>query len=305
MKKAILVTTLLLFLAPALPGERQTGELSTAGPESAPAQAAPIKPVPMTRMLPAADLTVCVSNGKTPPIGGKRDIHVKVTNNQATEIRGLKLSFAVEGKGIQNDTIDRLGPNDTYVKTRNHSWSTVGTKSITAMVHLPGFKENIVVKAAYRVRYANQPSDSSEESDVCLSGKIMTPVDTADDDLLTVCISDGKTAPIGGKRDIHVWVKNNSADRIEGIKVFFAVEGKQIETIKIPFLEGKTTKKITRNHSWATAGTKSLSANVRIDGRSGLWSVNGAYRIRPAGSPMDSSGEGTKCSDGSNPGNLK
>jgi CARDB len=304
MKKALLVATLFLFLVPALPGERQADDGSMPGPGGAEIQVPPMKPVPITHAIPVADLTVCVSNGKTPPIGGKRDIHVRVTNNSENPVRGLKLAFFVEGKGIENYDIAEIGGKRTYLKTRNHSWSTVGTKKITAMVYMPGYKERALVEGAYRVRLAGTPSDSSGEGDKCSDVRIMTPVEKATVDL-TVCISNGKTAPIGGKRDIHVWVKNNGDNAVEGIRLTFYVEGKPITTHDIPFLEGKTTKKITRNHSWATAGTKSLSANVRVSGKTGLWSVNGAYRVRPAGSPSDSSGEGIKCSDGSKPGDLK
>jgi hypothetical protein len=305
MKKTLLAAVLFGLLVPALPGGGGPEDASITLAGGPGIQVPPLKPVPKGILMSVADLTVCVSNGKTPPIGGKRDIHVKVTNNGADPVDGLKLAFAVEGKGIEYEDIGRLGGNDTYVKTRNHSWSTVGRKTITAMVYKDGYKENILVKAAYRVRLATQPSDSSGEGDVCQSGKIMTPVDRSSDDLLTVCISDGKMAPIGGKRDIHVWVRNNSGERLEGINVFFYVEGKQIEIHKIDVLGARQTTRITRNHSWATAGTKSLSANVRIEGRPGLWAVVGAYRVRPAGSPTDSSGAGVKCSDGSKPDDLR
>ncbi|MFO7732288.1 MAG: hypothetical protein R6X21_01410 [Candidatus Aminicenantes bacterium] len=305
MKKTLLAVVLFSLLVPGLPGGGGTEDVSMAPGGGPGIQVPPLKPVPKGIFVPAADLTVCVSNGKTPPIGGKRDIHVRVTNNGADPVDGLRLAFAVEGKGIEYEDIGSLGGNNTYVKTRNHSWSTVGRKSITAMVYREGYQENIVVNAAYRVRLATQPSDSSGEGDVCRSRKIMTPVDRSSDDLLTVCISDGKMAPIGGKRDIHVWVRNNSGERLEGINVFFYVEDKRIETHRIDVLGARQTQKITRNHSWATAGTKSLSANVRIEGRSGVWAVNGAFRVRPAGSPMDSSGAGIKCSDGSAPGDLK
>ncbi len=305
MKKALLAAMIFGLLVPALPGRGGTEDVSVAPAGGRGIQIAPFKPLPKAAAMPVADLKVCVSNGKTPPIGGKRDIHVKVTNNGAAPVSGLKLAFSVEGKGIENYVIGELGAGRTYTKTRNHSWSTVGRKEITAMVYKDGYKENIVVKAAYRVRYANQPSDSSGEGDVCESRKIVTPVDTSDDDLLRVCISDGKVAPVGGKRDIHVWVTNNRGERLIGIRLAFYVEGKKIETYKIAALEGGETKRITRNHSWATAGTKSLSANVTVEGRSGVWSVNGAFRVRPVGSPTDSSGAGVKCSDGSSPGDLR
>ncbi len=305
MMKGFLAAALVLVLVPGSPADSRMDSPPVTGIADAPAQFRPVEKIPRGLAIPAADLTVCVSNGKTPPVGGSRDIHVRVTNNGANTVRGLRLEFAVEGKGIRHYDIGELGPNRDYRATRNHSWSTVGRKSITAMVHLPGYRENIIVNAAYRVRYANQPSDSSGEGDVCQSGKIVTPVDTSGKDLLRVCISDGKVAPIGGKRDIHVWIKNNSPDRLTDITLTFYVEGKQITTHTIEAIEKGGSERITRNHSWATAGTKSLSANVRVAGRPGVWSVVAAYRIRPAGSPMDSSGAGVKCSDGSKPDDLK
>lgn len=242
-----------------------------------------------------ADLTVCVSNGKTPPIGGNRDIQARIVNN-GPDVRDLKLSFYVEGKGVQEHAIAFLGAGQTYTRTRNHSWSTVGTKTIKAMVFKPGYKEQIIAEGAYRVRLAGTPSDSSGEGDKCVRGRIMTPAD-GPSAMLTVCISDGKSPAINEKRDVHVWLTNRAASPLGRITVTFYVEDKPITTHVVASLNGTSTTMITRNIGWATVGTKTLTANVKVEGSTGVWYVRGAYKVRLPGTPSDSSGGDRKCVD--------
>ncbi len=87
------------------------------------------------------DLIVCISNGKRPPVGGSRDIYAVVKNigNAATNhLAELKLRFYVEGKGTTYHDIPVLSSGSatvvSYKVTRNHRWSTSGTKTITAEV---------------------------------------------------------------------------------------------------------------------------------------------------------------------------
>lgn len=83
------------------------------------------------------DLIVCISNGKRPPVFRKRDIHAVVKNigNRHNDaVAGIKLEFYVEGKGTTTYDIPPLDPGGEHRITRNHKWSTSGTKTIRAKV---------------------------------------------------------------------------------------------------------------------------------------------------------------------------
>lgn len=83
------------------------------------------------------DLIVCVSNGKRPPVGGKREIKAVVKNIghvTSNHLAETKLRFYIKNKGTQLYDIPPLSPGQSHIITRNHSWGTSGTKTITAKI---------------------------------------------------------------------------------------------------------------------------------------------------------------------------
>jgi len=83
------------------------------------------------------DLIVCISNGKRPPVGRKREIRMVVKNigNTSTDaVSGIKLRSYVEGKGVKVYDIPPLAPGASFTIKRNHKWGKAGTKTITAKV---------------------------------------------------------------------------------------------------------------------------------------------------------------------------
>ncbi len=93
---------------------------------------------------PAPDLTVCIDNGKRPPVFAKREIKAVVKNigQGSTGTADLKLYFYVEGHGAQYYDIPMLSGNAAHTITRNHKWPTSGTKTITARVIYDGYEFN-------------------------------------------------------------------------------------------------------------------------------------------------------------------
>ncbi|MCP4625133.1 MAG: hypothetical protein GY850_16640 [bacterium] len=83
------------------------------------------------------DLIVCISNGKRPPVGRKREIRAVIKNigNGNTDgIAGIKLRFHVEKKGAKVYNIPSLEPGASHSIKRNHSWGSSGTKTISAKI---------------------------------------------------------------------------------------------------------------------------------------------------------------------------
>ena len=117
---------------------------------------------------------------------------------------------------------------------------------------------------------------------------------------LLVCITNGKIAPVGGKRDLHIWIKNNHFNEVKNISYSFYVEGKGTTTGIIPSLGSLKTKQITRNCSWNTAGTKKLSATVTLPESTKVWTVQGTHKVVLPGIAYGGSNQKVKCSDGTN-----
>lgn len=103
-----------------------------------PAQFRPVDKIPNIRLEPPPpNVTVCITNGKTAPVFGHRDIHVWVRNNNAVPSPMLHLEFYIEGKGTTYYSI-ALGPNEVRKNTRNCSWGTAGHKTIRATLKVQG-----------------------------------------------------------------------------------------------------------------------------------------------------------------------
>jgi len=122
----------------------------------------------------APDLIVCISNGKRPPVGGSREIKAVVKNigsSASNHAANLRLRFYVEGKGVKFYDIPSVSPGHSHTITRNHSWSTSGTKTITARVLYPFYDEvmtqNNEVSGSYFVRLPHHDKYSAAPKVKC------------------------------------------------------------------------------------------------------------------------------------------
>ena len=124
----------------------------------------------------APNLKVCITDGKTAPIFGDRDIHVWVKNNSILPVSGLTLEFYIEGKGTNTYAVS-LGPNGIYQKTRNCKWSTKGTKTIRGRVKSGGGSLLVEVEGAviiypfdptYQSQYLVKCSDGTQQNEPVL-----------------------------------------------------------------------------------------------------------------------------------------
>ncbi len=119
------------------------------------------------------DLIVCISNGKRPPVGGKRDILAVVKNIGKANCSGsaaMKLRFHVEGKGTKTYDIPPLSPGGTHTIKRRHSWGTAGTKTISAKIMYSKnevSKQNNEVKGAFFVRLPHHNKYSADPAVKC------------------------------------------------------------------------------------------------------------------------------------------
>lgn len=125
----------------------------------------------------APDLIVCISNGKRPPVGGSREIKAVVKNigtSASNHAANLKLRFYVKGKGVKYYDIPSVSPGHSHTITRNHSWSTSGTKTITAKVIYPFYdevkKQNNDVSGSYFVRLPHHDKYSTAPKVKCSTG---------------------------------------------------------------------------------------------------------------------------------------
>ncbi len=105
---------------------------------------------------PLPDLIVCISNGKRPPVGRKRDIHAVVKNIGSGNCADyIKLQFYVEGKGTMTYDLLPINAGDSRKVTRTAKWSTAGTKTIRAKAIYTkneSHKSNNEVQGSYFVR---------------------------------------------------------------------------------------------------------------------------------------------------------
>lgn len=119
------------------------------------------------------DLIVCISNGKRPPVGGKRDIHAvikNIGNGNTDAVAGIKLQFYVEKKGTKTYNVPPLGPGASYTIKRNHKWGTSGTKTISAKIMYQKNetnKQNNEVKGSYFVRLPHHDKYSAAPKIKC------------------------------------------------------------------------------------------------------------------------------------------
>ncbi len=96
---------------------------------------------------PLPDLIVCIDNGKRPPVGGKREIRMVITNigNERTSINpasGIQLRSYVEKKGVKMYDIPPLAKGESYTIKRDHRWGLAGTKTVSAKIIYPGDERN-------------------------------------------------------------------------------------------------------------------------------------------------------------------
>ncbi len=121
------------------------------------------------------DLIVCISNGKRPPVGGKRDIHAVVKNIGSGNCADyIKLRFYVEGKGTKTYDLLPINAGDSRKVTREAKWSTAGTKTITAKVIYPKSeikKNNNEVSGSYFVRLPHHDKYSAAPAIKCSNNK--------------------------------------------------------------------------------------------------------------------------------------
>ncbi len=99
---------------------------------------------------PSPNVTVCITNGKTAPVFGHRDIHAWVKNNSAVATPMLHLEFYIEGHGTTYYSI-ALGPNEMRKNTHHCSWSTSGSKTIRAKLSLQGGAQLAEVEGAIMI----------------------------------------------------------------------------------------------------------------------------------------------------------
>jgi hypothetical protein len=114
---------------------------------------------------------------------------------------------------------------------------------------------------------------------------------------VTVCVTNNKIAPLFGDRDIHLWVKNNSAFSVAELTLEFFIEGKGTTRYTTP-LGPHELRKYTRTCWWGTVGKKAVRARASLKSGEPLAEVQGSVEIKLAGQytaePI------VTCSDGSN-----
>ncbi len=121
------------------------------------------------------DLVVCISNGKRPPVGGKREIKAVVKNIGNGDCADyIKLQFHVEGKGTKVYDLLPINAGDSREVTRNHKWSTSGTKTITAKViytKKESNKSNNKVQGSFFVRLPHHDKYSAAPQVKCSNNR--------------------------------------------------------------------------------------------------------------------------------------
>jgi subtilase family serine protease len=124
---------------------------------------------------PLPDFIVCISNGKRPPVGGRRDIHAVVKNiGSGNGADYIKLRFYVEGKGTQTFDLLPINAGDSRKVTRSAKWSTAGTKTITAKIIYTKSeinKNNNEVSGSYFVRLPHHDKYSAAPKIKCSNNK--------------------------------------------------------------------------------------------------------------------------------------
>ncbi|MBT8276127.1 MAG: hypothetical protein KJO39_08290, partial [Bacteroidia bacterium] len=128
---------------------------------------------------PLADLIVCISNAKRPPVGRSREIRMVVKNigNFRTSINpvsGIKLRSYVEAKGVKMHDIPPLEPGESFTIKRNHKWGLAGTKTLTAKIIYPGDETNSrnnEVQSSFFVRLPHHDTYSAAYKVKCSTGQ--------------------------------------------------------------------------------------------------------------------------------------
>lgn len=122
------------------------------------------------------DLIVCISNGKRPPVGRKREIRAVITNIGHANTDGVagKLRFYVEKKGAKVYKIPSLAPGVSHSIKRKHSWGISGTKTISAKIIYQKneiHSQNNAVKGSYFVRLPHHDKYSTAPKIKCSTDK--------------------------------------------------------------------------------------------------------------------------------------
>jgi subtilase family serine protease len=124
---------------------------------------------------PLPDFIVCISNGKRPPVGGRRDIHAVVKNiGSGNGADYIKLRFYVEGKGTKTFDLLPINAGDSRKVTRSAKWSTAGTKTITAKIIYTKSeinKNNNEARGSYFVRLPHHDKYSAAPQIKCSNNK--------------------------------------------------------------------------------------------------------------------------------------
>ena len=166
---------------------------------------------------------------------------------------------------------------------------------------------NAPLAADYKIRVQAMGEQGGDSSNgvfsIVFNPALLHPVDKFPDIQLkpplpsvTVCITSGKTAPVFGDRDIHVWVKNNTAVATGMLHLEFYIEGKGTNYYSIS-LGPNELRKNTRNCTWSTSGQKTIRAKLNVQGSTQLAEVEGWVQIY-LHDPKYQSEYLVQCSDG-------
>ncbi len=121
------------------------------------------------------DLIVCISNGKRPPVGRRREIKAVVKNIGSGNCADyIKLRLYVEGKGTETYDLLPINAGDSRTVTRTAKWSTSGTKTITAKIIYPKSeikKNNNEARGSYFVRLPHHDKYSAAPKIKCSNNK--------------------------------------------------------------------------------------------------------------------------------------
>jgi subtilase family serine protease len=128
------------------------------------------------------DLVVCISNGKRPPVGGEREIDAVVKNIGHEGCADyIKLRLYVEEKGAQVYDLLPIAKGDSRKVTRKCSWSTSGTKKITAKIIYP--KINNEVQGSYFVRLPHHDQYSTAPQVKCSNNRSFNSWEECDNNM--------------------------------------------------------------------------------------------------------------------------
>jgi len=212
-------------------------------------------------------ITVVTPNGGEHwALGSTMPIHWQNMLTLSPKTRGNVRINLIKGNG---DVIGTIA-EDVSVSSWVYLWK-VGQLKNNAVVE-PGTDYKI------RVRSIDTPDFDESDNVFFIDPRYFPPVKAEMTPNLTVCITNGKTAPVFGDRDIHVWIKNNSTIPVSGLTLEFYIEGKGTNTYAVS-LGPKGIDQKTRKCSWSTKGEKTVRARVKLSNGSQLVELKGVVIV--------------------------